>query len=479
MNAPSLKDSLDRWIGFPKIDRAFEPRQTRKAAARVAKQLGDIQPKAPARYDLEKLHRQVSESWRRYRSLDHISPDDLRRLPWVLFYTPQNAGHAQWLGALPRIVQEYRHWLSEGGRTRSVLALLHEFLRVYPVDLPTFDELRRLLQNSVKGGASPPPPSLRKWQQRCKDFDLLKENGGRSFVQKLVFTADAPDDILRRAGLDSGLARCGFLESGICSYLPDVEGLLSKNRFSDLHLGRLLALVECEGKLRFDEPNVRVKTAAALLRPFVDRSPKPEIKKRLQSFFMRHYGHPRLWFGKHKWSGVPDDVTRVVIRWLVEQALEQFFLLVKETAFDTHWRYREAFWRAFLDGKLIEDLWFVLGRRAADVLRRINKNAGEIGTTGELHGAQSDQSVLLFRMPGVTIAEWSHNGSCHIWLDGTSGAPGLYKNSYSADELRRGAHWQRHDGSKSGRWQDEIAQWLRDNTGVRIDRDRYFPISLR
>ena len=191
---------------------------------------------------------------------------------------------------------------------------------------------------------------------------------------------------------------------------------------------------------------------------------------------------------------MPDDVTRVVIRWLVERMLEQFFLLVKETALDRHWRYREAFWRAFLDRELIEDIWFVLGRRAADELRKMNKNDGGLGTTSDLRGGQSDQSVLLFRMPGVTIAEWSHNGSCHMWLDGTSGTPGLYKPVYSAAELRHskryftrasqdrripGVHSQRHVGSEYGGWQDRIAVWLLDNTGVRIDRDRYFPNALR
>ncbi len=488
MNTPSLRDSLDRWVGFPKIDRAFEPRRTRAAAAGIAKRLGDVQPKAPEPYDLETLHRRANESWRRYHSLDRLSTGDLRRLPWVLFYSPPDAGRARWLGARPRFVQEYGRWLSEGGRTRSTLALLHEFLRVYPVDLPTFDDLRRLLENTIQGPSSAPPPSLKRWRQRCKDYGFLKNNGGRSFVNQLMTAADAaPEEILRQAGIDAGLARCGFLESGVRSYLPDVRARLTNNRFGDARLERLLSLLECDGKLRFDEPAVRVRTAVELLGPFVDQSPKPEVKERLQSFFLRHFGDPRLRSGKHKWSGVPDDVTRVVIRWLVERVLEQFFLLVKETALDRHWRYREAFWRAFLARELIEDIWFVLGRRAADVLRKMNKNDGGLGTTSALRGGQSDQSVLLFRMPGVTIAEWSHNGSCHMWLDGTSGTPGLYKNTYFANELRHtrqyhriaGAHLQAHMGSEYGRWQDKIAKWLRDNTGVRIERDRYFPPTLR
>ena len=51
---------------------------------------------------------------------------------------------------------------------------------------------------------------------------------------------------------------------------------------------------------------------------------------------------------------------------------------------------------------------------------------------------------------------------------------------YFGDDLRRGSDfWQRHVGSEYGRWQDEVARWLHDNTGVKIDRAEYFPVRLR
>ena len=139
----------------------------------------------------------------------------------------------------------------------------------------------------------------------------------------------------------------------------------------------------------------------------------------------------------HKWSQVPDDVSRVVTKWLVEQVLDQFFVLLKDTAFDKHWRYREAFWRAFHDEGLIDDICFVLGGNAAMRLRKVSKDPILVKTTGTLVGAQSDQSVLILRLPGVTIAEWSHNGSCHMWLDGMDGAPVLREKEYHVNQVRR------------------------------------------
>ncbi len=503
MTAPSLKHSLAHWTGLPTIQRTFEPQMTRRAAAKAEMLIGDVQPRAPEADDRQALYRRVVASWNRTHTLAQLSDRDLRRLPWTLFY-PAREGYrtgdggatrvnpqaylfaatgrtepeiTRWLGANDTILQEYKdRWLSTGRRARSVRILLHEFLLVYPVTLPTFDELRGLLQDAMDGGSSPRPPSLQRWCQRCRDFGFLEEGGAGTFVEKLVSAAEAPEDFLRQAGLDARLARCGFLESGIRRCLSHVESQLRENRLDDTQLDRLLALLACDGRLRFDDRAMRLKVATTLLRPFVERHPQPGIRERLQPFFVRHFGDPRVQSGR-RWPSVPDEVRRVVIRWLNERALEQFFLLVKETALDNHWRYREAFWRAFLP--LDPDIWFVLGRSARALLQKVNAKSDEPETTATLRGAQGDQSVLLMHLPGVTVAEWSHAGTCRFWLDGTPGAPALYGNVYSRSELTRAANFeQRHHGSPDGRWQDRIMAWLRDNTGIAINRAEYFPNRL-
>ena len=471
-DAPSLKDSLDRWIGFPKLELRFEPRRTRAAAAQVIRRLGDIEPKPPESYDLKALYWRVMGSWRRHRSLEGVSSRDLQRLPWVLFYEPRDRrrtrqqGPIGWLAGKPRVVQDYRRWLFRARRARPVQALLREFLRVYPTDLRTFDDIREILQVSVVSSSSP-PPSLRKWRQRCREFQLLEADGGMAFVRKLVNAAEAPDDILTDAGLDAGLARCGFLKSGIRKYLPNISSQLVQNRIDSGILDRVLNLLESEGKLRFDEQSVRVEVASTLLGPFVERVPDTPAKERLQSFFVRHFGHPNLRSRKYKWAGVRDDIRRVVIRWLVGRALDQFFLLIKETALDRHWKYREAFWKKFLREDLIDDIWFLLGPRARDDLWRLKGDDDLIESTGSLKGAGGDQSVLIMRMPGVTIAEWSHNGSCRCWLEGNRSTPKLYEKEYFRDTLIRGSDFaQPHYGSERGYWQDQVAKWLRENTGA-------------
>ena len=486
MRGRSLKDSLTRWTGFPKVGSTFHPSSTSRAARETTKLFQDVQPKEPSRYDLQQLHRRVRRAWARDYSLDGISPRDLRQLPWVLFYPPdRNRNH--WLGGDSRLVREYSGWLFNGRRARSVLALLHEFLRVYPTDLRTFDDLRKCLRRSLEDSRRPPLQSVRKWQERCKFFSLLDADKGHGFVQDYLAESESCNDYLREAGLDAGLSRSHFLKSGIRTALPTCSRQLTQDAFGHGQLRRLLTLLEFERKLRFDERTNREEIATALLGPFAERPPPAEIKEPLQAFFLKHYRDPRLPSGKHKWSGVSDAARRVVIRWLVERVLEQFFMLLAETAYDQHWRYRAAFWRAFLEEGVIDDIWFALGRGAARLLRNMSRDPTVLQTTGQLQGAQSDQSVLLLRMPGVVIAEWSHNGSCHMWLDGMPGAPKLYERKYHARQVRRpypypreyGARSQRHDGSQTGHWQDAVAGWLRDNTDLEVDRNRYFPRKLR
>lgn len=484
MSGTSLQKSLADWLEFPPAKWIVEPRATRRAERSVIATLQAFEPINPSSRDLAALHRRVTSAWRREQPLVSIGLRDLRQLPWVLFYPSDDP--SRWLGRERRLVLEYGQWLSAGRRTRAVLALLHEFLRVYPNTLPTFTDLRRLLSRAVVNPRGPVPPSLNKWTERCRKYRLLDEGGGETFIGTLVSGATRPVDGLREAGFDGQLAQSDFLRSGIRAKLPGWAERIAQHNAAE-NLESLLEVLQVDGKLRFDDRASRAEIAKGLLSPYIDHKPRPEIREPLQSFFLTHLGDPRARRTKHRWSSVPPDVTRVMLRWLVERVLEQFFALVKETALDRHWRYREAFWKAFLDAGYIDDVWFVLGRRAAASLRRVEGDKHLAETTGELSGAQSDQSVLLLRMPGVTIAEWSHNGSCHVWLDGAEGAPSLYRSRYGATQVRRpfpyryanDAHSQRHDGSEVGRWQDKIVQWLRRNTELQLNRDAYFPRHLQ
>ncbi len=506
MSKKSLKETLSKWSGLPKPPHRLEPRQTQKAAAEIARFWGTELSRKPADYDLKDLHQRISRSWQRYRMLTEYdktdadkltwvsffeqeatksgdSPSrDLRRLPWILFYSPleqtstrQQSVSSGWLGGDPLFVRHYGRWLSEQRNTRSVRALLSEFLLTYPIELSTFEELRSLLQSSITGTAASNLKSLQKWQQRCHQFRLLETDGSRLFIEKLVSLQDDVQEILNNEGFEGRLARGTFLKSGILDYLPRAGDLLKEDRIPPAQLARLLQILEFDDGLRFDTRLIRAAIAESFLAPFSEGYLPHGARDQLEPFFMRHFGDPRLPSGKSSWSGVPEEFRLVIKRWLTEQTLEEFFGLIKETALDHHWSYRQTFWKAYYDHHLILDAWFVLGTKARRLMKSLKDKEHSYGM---LRGAASDQSVLLLRMHGATIVEWSHSGACRIWLDGNSNAPELHRDMnspYTGRELRAIADLEQpHYRSETGGWQDAIADWLQDNTGVEVRRSEYF-----
>lgn len=81
----------------------------------------------------------------------------------------------------------------------------------------------------------------------------------------------------------------------------------------------------------------------------------------------------------------------------------------------------------------------------------------------------------------LTIADWSHNGKCHIWLDGNVSSPKLYLNRYSRGDVVRGSDndGQVHHGSDYGTWQRQVATYIRTHTGISLSEKSYMPEGWR
>jgi hypothetical protein len=102
------------------------------------------------------------------------------------------------------------------------------------------------------------------------------------------------------------------------------------------------------------------------------------------------------------------------------------------------------------------------------------------------HRVQPGHSVLLLRVGGLTIAEWSRDGPCSIWdeTDGEKG-PRLFQRYYSSSELkkivagdrsnenmsRQGVFW--HRGADTYAWQGNIAEYLRKRRRLILSQENY------
>ena len=469
-----LLGRLTDWTGFSPLSDSFKPQHTIEAARRVREKIDGQEAKPPPKYDLEELYKRVCSTWMRTKSLNDLAARDMKRLPWVLYFLPAaqtRARSARMLGEDPEFIRCYGAWLAQASKSAAVRALLYNFLGYYPRGLDTFDSVREILLRELRASRT---PSLNRWRTRCSDHGLLDRDGELDFLRSLTRSGETIPSMLDAAGLTGLLARSVFLKRGLLQYLREHAAAVVTERHVTA-LDRLLEFATVKHHLRFNTTDVRTAIAVSLLEPFEQQSPSVATKERLKRFFLGYYGDPRL--ANHDaaagWHGVPESARTVVMRWLAEETLEGFFRIVKETALDRHWKYRNVFWRAYFDRGLIRDAWFALGSKASQLAGQL-----KLDSAATLSGAGANQSVLILGMSGATVVEWSHNGACRVWLSGHPKAPKSYLSNYYAENFRTDSDFTlSHFGSESGSWQDKLAKWLQDELDVHVPRSAYYPPS--
>lgn len=470
----SAMDRFKRWAPPAVFKRKLEPRAVRMAQSELAKVLEPISPQKPHLYDLDDLYHRVARLMRQKESILSLSLRELRRVPWVLFYSPQGERDSQWIGCSFSVLQDYETWILQKGRSGSpVHALVHEFIRVYPRDIETFDEWRDLIRRVLRYREL---PSLERWKTACEKHSLLEPQAPERFVSGLISSDELLRSRLASANLDQEVLRaCNFLRVGMHDILARSAAQVGQSKLSEIAERRLLEFLTVNDRLRFDDKETRVLIACTFLDQYRHRDPPKHHLDYLREWFVQQFGNPHLPpHRRRRWAGVPDTTRLVIGRWLVDRNIDKFIDLMKETAMERHWRFREAFWRSLSRRHVIKEIWFVLGRDANALLAARGMSDKSEGSSAKLFGAEPSQSVLLMRLAGLTIAEWSHNGSCRIWFNGHPNAPRLFQERYRAGPLRAVADFsQPHLGSERYLWQWRIAEWLRDNHGPDIQREDY------
>lgn len=475
-SSEGLLSYLREWrgplLGPSDADRVAAPANLLRAAASVEVQLGELVPRPPEPFALEQIRDRLGEAWSASRSIGALAPSDLRRAPWSFFW-PHDQPEL-WIASLPGLVEAWLKWMDENIRARAVAALMREFIAVYPMQLACFERIRSWLERQVGSSRA---PSLQKWAGRSARFGLLEADAPRRLTSSWWNGSEDFDEYARTAGLVPGLEQSELVRRSTEVVLDQAERRLRTGEADPAWLDRGLAWVGSGGRLRF--PSLRVRTAEALLRPFLEAKPNPAAQQSIQEFLLRTIGHPGA--QRDRWQGVSSELRDVLARWLVAGSLEDFFLVLDRTADRHHWLYRKAFWSSYLQKDLIDAAWIVLGRDARSVVRRnlqdSENDAGEL-RIGE--GAMANHSVLLMRIGDLTIAEWSHSGRCRIWFHGNRSAPSLYEPIYRRRQLVDGCDWEKsHMGSERGTWQEAVAQEIARHTRVRMSRSHFMPRSTR
>ncbi|HKI84152.1 MAG TPA: EH signature domain-containing protein [Candidatus Krumholzibacteria bacterium] len=431
-----------------------------RALREVRRKLGERGADPPAALELKELYGRITSSWDDTRELEGLSRKDLRRIPWILFYPVSDP--EKWLGRRRRFLKVYRRWLRRQQGSLPMKALIFSYLQVYPQDRRVRREAAELIRICLERSTS---PLLSAWQGRERQFRVFAGDGTTRIAKAWLDYEGEPAAFRDEVGLTGVAAVGAFSREVLRTLLAEIRGRLEQeSASSDWLESKLALLLDAGGGLLFVD--LRAPIAESLLEPFAVRTPDPTLKTLIRTFILRHVGDPRV--GRVSSGDLPPTPRRVLMRWLVDVTLEEFFKLLDRTAKDEHWKARKKFWRAYLDSGAISDAWLVLGREARRLAQRSDlENSGVWGDLGR--GGDPSQSVLLMSLGGVTVAEWSHNGRVCFWLSDNAKAPRLYELKYRRRALQK-SNGADESYVHSGSWQRRVSAWVRRQTGVRHGR---------
>lgn len=205
--------------------------------------------------------------------------------------------------------------------------------------------------------------------------------------------------------------------------------------------------------------------ATALLMPWIKDSPTDEFREYIMDRLIRSLKDPRIY--DSGWLHVNETAKQVFLRWLNKQALEMFLQVVDHTTSVDQWDARRDFWSGYEEAGYVEEAWVAFGPDGAKYAKTRYGKDIQFAILGSGDGSfQDDHAVLILRIGSVLVADWNHNGACHIWSHDID-APKLYQNRYLVRELR-----DNHDERRVhlGDWMSKVANYIYRETGIRHPR---------
>lgn len=194
-------------------------------------------------------------------------------------------------------------------------------------------------------------------------------------------------------------------------------------------------------------------------------------KKYLLQFAYQKLGDPRLPLEQTHWNGtngVSSKAQQIFLKWLANNDLTLFFKIIDQTATDRMWRYRDRFWRAYLD--YIANTKVFFGIEAQRIARQVAKD--ELLNYGYLeYGSESNHSAFLFEIGSYTFCEWSHNGKLYIWR--SDEAPVHFSDYRTGKSKMTRSNYVEafvHSNADRYNWQNKVADWLAKHCGIKKSR---------
>ena len=320
-----------------------------------------------------------------------------------------------------------------------------------------------------------PPRDNDPWPSRIQSYDLLNPSAAPQRLATAILQSDRDIRVvLDEAGLNTEGRRLGGLGlAGFTAACQSVRKLEASAALSPQR--RLVSWSGVSGPLLY--PKAWPQFAGALFEPWRTNEPPREHKTLIIDRAVALAGDPRI--NRSRWRPVEEasgEAYAVILRWLTQASVRQFFDIVSETMTDRPdmWAERRKFWTKYLDAEMIDAAWVAFGSdgaaRADRAAARSNdKSLSMFGRLRSGAGRSSQHAALIMKIGDLTIAEWSHNGKFNIWGRNDKDHPDRFRRNtlglpdYDPSELMNAPV----SGSHMSGWQYKLERIIHNQTGRR------------
>ncbi len=368
-------------------------------------------------------------------------------------------------------------YLAHGARSRSA-ALVNGLIRYY---LWHFEPARPGFRRIAAFLAEATPELGSRWIELHRRFLLFDPDRVAANLAAAVMAAErSPRDFLAQIGFSGQLAASELLGTAFIRACDGMvmHALAEENSLMPAGYAQRLVSWAHKGKefLYGGLARSRSALAEALLLPWLTRMPPPEQRDFIKRALLGLLKEPRT--NPVAWADVSEAAQGVMCLWLAKLSLEQFLEVVDQTVQTHHtrmWSSRRRFWTAYYEKGFMQEAWVVFGHRGAALARSAagGRERSDIISFGTFIGdATSDQrqAVLIMKIGPLVVADWSHNGCCHVWLAGNGRAPRLFQREYYRSDLIIDSDFEK---PHIRNWQSDIHDFIRLHTGLWMPGDDY------
>lgn len=363
------------------------------------------------------------------------------------------------------LLENFFKLLSSAGSRIIFKSLLLGYFRVSHEDFPFIaKKVRNFLSKNIDSLPE-------RWLIKVKKYDLLGVDVGRILANQIIHNlSEDVFSILEDSGLKKGiLISGGFIHQVFkqtCIEISKEHHLNNLNRFFELldenYVGEpQLPLVQTHSG------DISAITHA-LLNPYINETPDPAVKNRIENFLLDRFEDPRI--NVRRWNRVDEKYRTVLSRWLTKESFELLMKVLTSSNDTSQWAARSKFWSFYIDNELVTDAWVAFGPDAFSKANTLVKN-GTIKSRGayaqlEKSNIELIHSVIFMKIGDLVISEWTHDGKVRIYKAGNQRVPKFYLNRYSPQNLRSDVA---PDYKKIhlGYWQNDVEDYIYNETGIK------------